>query len=127
MDGYRQNGSDNTKETKPKKSGGLYGKVNMSLKSADRLVSVGILLLVLVSAFAVYRGGFTVRFDTDGGSHIEPQKVYHSERIAVPPEPVREGYVFSGWYTDRACTAAFDPNVDTVTQSMVLYAAWVPQ
>lgn len=108
----------------PKKKGGLYEKVNMSLKSANIMVLCGVAALVLVTVFMVRHNGFTVRFDTDGGSYVENQKVLHSEHIEEPTPPVREGYEFSGWYLDRDCTEEFDPKEDTVTQSMTLYAAW---
>ena len=107
-----------------KKNGGLYSKVNMSLRTANLMVLIGILLLVAVTAFLIKHNGFTVRFDTDGGSYVESQKVLHSETISVPENPVREGYTFDGWYLDRDHTVRFDPSVDTVTQSMTLYAAW---
>ena len=110
-----------------KKSGGLYAKVNMSLKTANIMVLVLALLLVAAMFFVVKHNGFTVRFDTDGGSYVESQKVLHSELITTPDEPVREGYIFDGWYLDRACTVPFDPSVDTVTQSMTLYAGWKQQ
>ncbi len=107
-----------------KKNGGLYSKVNMSLKTANIMVLVLAFLLVAAMFFVVKHNGFTVRFDTDGGSYVESQKVLHSELITTPDEPVREGYTFDGWYLDRACTVPFDPSVDTVTQSMTLYAGW---
>ena len=68
--------------------------------------------------------GFTVEFDTDGGSQIQSVKAYHSELLDVSEQPVKEGYTFTGWYTDRACTDKWDMAHDTVTQSMTLYAGW---
>lgn len=106
------------------KTGGLYAKVNMSLKTANVMVTVFIVLLVAATVFIVSHNGFTVNFDTDGGSHIESVKVMHSQTVELIEDPVKEGYVFTGWYTDRDCTESFDIKTDTITTSMTLYAGW---
>lgn len=106
------------------KTGGLYAKVNMSLKTANIMVTAFIVLLVAATVFIVSHSGFTVNFDTNGGSHIESVKVMHSQTIELKEEPVKEGYIFTGWYTDRDCTESFDIKTDTVTASMTLYAGW---
>lgn len=116
---------NNGKNTdKQGKTGGLYAKVTMSLKTANIMVTVFILLLVAATVFIVSHNGFTVSFDTNGGSHIESVKVMHSETVQLKENPVKEGYVFTGWYTDRDCTDSFDITTDTVTTSMTLYAGW---
>ena len=109
---------------KQKNTGGLYSRVKMSLKTANIMVTVFILLLVAATVFIVSHNGFTVSFDTNGGSHIESVKVMHSETVQLKENPVKEGYVFTGWYTDRDCTDSFDITTDTVTTSMTLYAGW---
>ena len=48
----------------------------------------------------------------------------HSQTLELKEDPVKEGYVFTGWYTDRDCTESFDVKTDTVTGSMTLYAGW---
>ena len=119
-----RNPAENNKPEKNVREGGLYGKVRMSVKAANVLVLVLLAALVGVSVFVIKHNGFTVNFDTDGGSQIESVKAYHSERLNIESEPVKEGYVFTGWYRDRACTALWDETTDTVTQSMTLYAGW---
>ncbi|MDD6469166.1 MAG: InlB B-repeat-containing protein [Bacilli bacterium] len=37
--------------------------------------------------------------------------------------PTREGFVFAGWYTDEACTAAWNKNFGT--ENIDVYAKWV--
>ncbi len=105
------------------RNGGLYAKINMSLKSADIMVASLTALLVAAMIFVISHSGFTVKFDTDGGSHIEPVKAMHSETVDVE-NPVKEGFVFTGWYTDRGCTQKWNPDSDKVTDSMTLYAGW---
>lgn len=105
------------------KKGGLYAKVNMSVKTANIMVAVLAAALIAVSVFVIKHNGFTVKFDTDGGSYIPAVKAMYSEKID-PQEPVKEGFRFTGWYTDRACTQSFDPATDEITGSTVLYAGW---
>jgi uncharacterized repeat protein (TIGR02543 family) len=44
-------------------------------------------------------------------------------KAAQPADPVRERYEFIGWYTDSACTEAFDFNT-VLDEDMFLYAGW---
>ena len=104
------------------KKGGLYAKVNMSVRSANIMVGTLAALLVIVSVFIVKHNGFTVKFDTDGGSYVAPVKVMYSESVS-PADPVKEGYEFTGWYTDRDCTNEWSAE-EEVTGSMMLYAGW---
>lgn len=110
-------------EKTARRKGGLYEKVKMSVKSANIMVAALSALLIAALVFAALHSGFTVKFDTDGGSHVESVRVMHSELISVEP-PVKEGWKFKGWYRDRACTEEWDMSRDTVTDSMTLYAGW---
>lgn len=105
-------------------NGGLYAKVNMSLKTANILVLAGVLLLVFVTLFTLTKRGFTITFDTDGGSFVQSVKAMYSDKITKPEDPVKEGYVFLGWYKDRLLKEKWDFNKDTVESSMTLYAGW---
>lgn len=67
----------------------------------------------------------TVRFMTNGGSEIKSQIVQFGEKIIIPETPVRDGFVFSGWYTDIHLTDEWDFVNDTVQGNMSLYAKWV--
>lgn len=108
----------------PPKKGGLYAKVNMSVRSANILVAVLIVAMIAVTIYILNHNGFTVEFDTNGGSQIESVKVMHSEFVPETADPVKEGWVFTGWYTDPDCTVSFDLETDPVTGSMTLYAGW---
>ena len=46
-------------------------------------------------------GTFAVRFDTDGGSEIEPTTVKHSRKVQPPSDPEKSGHTFTGWYLDE--------------------------
>ena len=55
-----------TSDAKP--NGGLYSKINMSVRTANILVAVVLVLLVGAGVFVIRHNGFTVSFETDGGS-----------------------------------------------------------
>ena len=46
--------------------------------------------------------------------------------VPEPCEPVREGLVFTGWYTDSSCTQRYDMS-SRVTGDMTLYAGWAEE
>lgn len=69
---------------------------------------------------------WTVTFNTNGGNDIEPVLVAKGGLISDLPVPVKEGFIFEGWYTDEALSAKFDKNAP-VTQDLTLYAKWVKE
>lgn len=64
----------------------------------------------------------TVTFNSNGGSDV-PGQIRANAAATKPADPTRSGYVFAGWYTDEACTAAYD-FTQPVTDSVTLYAKW---
>jgi uncharacterized repeat protein (TIGR02543 family) len=46
----------------------------------------------------------------------------------APEIPVRDGYIFGGWYTDNDCTQEWDNVLPTTPEELVeLYARWIEQ
>ncbi len=115
---------NNGNENAYKNSGGLYAKVNMSLKTANIITAAILLVLAGAIWFLASHNGFTVSFDTDGGSRVESVKAFYAETLADPGTPYKEGCTFTGWYTDPGCTQSWDISSDTVCSSMTLYAGW---
>lgn len=64
----------------------------------------------------------TVTFNSNGGSDV-PEQIRANAAATKPADPTRSGYVFAGWYTDEACTVAYD-FTKPVTDSVTLYAKW---
>ena len=52
--------------------------------------------------------------------------VYKGDTLAYPAAPKRDGYVFTGWYTDSECTSRYDFS-GTLTEDLTLYACWKAQ
>ena len=66
---------------------------------------------------------FTVSYNAGGGSLVDSQTVAEGDTATKPQDPVREGYVFTGWYTDSGCTELFDFSTP-ITKNITLYAGW---
>ncbi len=67
---------------------------------------------------------YTVSFDLQGhGEAIEAVKVKEGTAVAEPTAPVADGYFFIGWYTDAACTTAYN-FATPVSADTTIYARW---
>lgn len=62
-----------------------------------------------------------VTFNSNGGSDV-PEQI-RANAAATAPTVSRAGYTLVGWYTDEACTAAYD-FTQPVRDSVTLYAKW---
>ncbi len=67
--------------------------------------------------------GYTLTFQSNGGTQIDPQNVWEGKAAVTPADPEKQGYVFGGWYTDRALTASWDAEAPVV-RNLTLYAKW---
>ena len=67
----------------------------------------------------------TVTFNSDGGSLVLPiGDVEKYSKISKPQNPVRQGYLFEGWYRDEKKTQLWDFDNDRVISNLILYAKW---
>lgn len=69
---------------------------------------------------------FTVTFNSKDGSSVSNATVKENGKVTKPSDPTKEGFVFGGWYTDEACTSAFDFNT-AITGNITLYAKWTEE
>lgn len=65
--------------------------------------------------------GFTVTFETNGGSAVARMKV---KTIAQEPATSREGYEFEGWFDNQGLSGSRITFPYTVTKDATLYAKW---
>lgn len=67
-----------------------------------------------------------VRFESNGGSTVEKQKVQKGSVATEPDDPTKSGYTFYGWYADENFTGKeFDFENTPVSETLTLYAKWV--
>lgn len=95
---------------------------------------------VATCVVSVDAASFKVTFETNGGTEIADIDVPKGDKLTRPADPTKAGGAdeglyqgvvdpnidslpFGGWYTDQACTIAYD--FDTpVTNTLKLYALW---
>lgn len=67
---------------------------------------------------------WTVAFNSNGGSACDTKFVATADgKLVKPADPTRDGYTFGGWFTDEACTQAYDFSTP-VAADLTLYAKW---
>ncbi len=86
------------------------------------------------AAAAASTGVKTVTFvaDNGGGAFADGSIVMRTQTndkgvCSMPESPVRDGYVFGGWYYDNTCTQAVDfsqPLLSDASNYVVLFAKW---
>ena len=103
---------------------GLYRHVKISVKALDWIIGICIAVIVVVFLFEMQSPGFTVTFDSKGGTDVPAQNQMYGQLLDVPEPPTREGYAFTGWYKDSVCFNLWDLEKDTVESDMTLYAGW---
>lgn len=71
-----------------------------------------------------------VRFETNGATAIDKQRIAKGTKATEPTDPTRTGYTFYGWHLDKNCNedgyVGDEFDFDTaVTGNITLYAKWV--
>ncbi len=79
-----------------------------------------------------YNYNYEKEFETFFIDDIDGEKIKN-----IPPNPIREGYIFDGWYKEQECINKWDFNLDIVPlkiynrdneyyyQETILYAKWI--
>ena len=67
---------------------------------------------------------YTVSFVTNTDSVMSDLTVEEGKSARAPEEPVNEGYVFGGWYSDSSLTKKFNFPAK-VSADITLYAKWI--
>lgn len=103
---------------------GLYRHVKISVRALDWIIGICIAVILVVFALEMRDPGFTVTFDSKGGTDVPAQNQMYGQLLEQPEAPTREGYTFTGWYKDSICYIPWDMEKDTVESDMTLYAGW---
>ena len=67
---------------------------------------------------------FTIIFNTNGGSYLEPLEVSSGTKVNLPT-PFREGYTFLGWTLDLNNIDILESEL-TIIENVTLFATWNP-
>ena len=103
---------------------GLYRNVKISVKALDRIIFACIAVIIVVVALELRNPGFTINYDSCGGTDVLSNNQMYGELLEEPEPPTREGYVFTGWYIDSSCYELWDLENDIIESDMTLYAGW---
>ena len=66
----------------------------------------------------------TLSFETNGGSKINPKRIVIGNTANKPEDPIKEGYIFEGWYSDSSFTKSFSFST-LISSNKTIYAKWV--
>ena len=72
---------------------------------------------IVTMVYPVIESGFWVKFDTDGGSHVQSVFCEPGIKLELSQVPTRSGYTFDGWYIG-------EEKVESVSASATVTAHW---
>jgi uncharacterized repeat protein (TIGR02543 family) len=67
---------------------------------------------------------YTITFDTNGGTSINPITQDFNTSLTAPVDPTRTGYTFAGWFSDEALTNAYTFPATMPSSNITIYAKW---
>lgn len=77
-----------------------------------------------MTLYAKWGSEKVVTFKSNNGEADIVQSVASGELVNIPKEPVKEGNIFAGWYTEEALISEY--KFDTpITEDITLYARWI--
>lgn len=85
-----------------------------------KLLIIFIALLLVAVGCTKEEKTYKVTFDTDGGSKIETIEVKEKEKLKLPDNPTKEGFIFKGWMLNNE---SFDKETK-ITKDITLKANW---
>lgn len=67
---------------------------------------------------------FVVVWDTCGGNEIADSEFAYRASVTMPATPIKEGYVFGGWYLEESYQNLFPTDSLMPAEDLHLYARW---
>ena len=130
---FTYNAAGNTVMVKPVTAGSLKEDTDMTItwkKAALAFTSKPIQKVIHI-AWSDPEGERYISFDSVGGSAIAQLTGGAGMALSWPADPVKQGYVFDGWYKDsayhtKAETLTAMPSFSGSSKGMTLYAKWRP-
>lgn len=130
---FTYDAAGNTVMVKPVTAGSLKEDTDMTItwkKAALAFTSKPIQKVIHI-AWSDPEGERYISFDSVGGSAIAQLTGGAGMALSWPADPVKQGYVFDGWYKDsayrtKAETLTAMPSFSDSSKGMTLYAKWQP-
>ncbi|MBQ5934089.1 MAG: InlB B-repeat-containing protein, partial [Lachnospiraceae bacterium] len=127
-----EDGKTGTKPANPAETGWIFGGwyTEAACTSAfdfSTPITADIKLYAKWTEESVTPVSYTVTFDANGhGTAPAAQTVEDGKTGTKPADPAETGWIFGGWYTETACTNAFDFS-NPITADIKLYAKWTEE
>lgn len=64
-----------------------------------------------------------ITFETNGAEPIAPLFIDYGSQLVLPADPIKEFFIFNGWFFDTSFENEFDSSVE-ITEDLTLYANW---
>ena len=130
---FTYDAAGNTVMVKPVTAGSLKEDTDMTItwkKAALAFTSKPIRKVIHI-AWSDPEGERYISFDSVGGSAVAQLTGGADMALSWPADPVKQGYVFDGWYKDsayqtKAETLTAMPSFSDSSKGMTLYAKWRP-
>ena len=130
---FTYDAAGNTVMVKPVTAGSLKEDTDMTItwkKAALAFTSKPIRKVIHI-AWSDPEGERYISFDSVGGSAVAQLTGGAGMALSWPADPVKQGYVFDGWYKDsayytKAETLTAMPSFSGSSKGMTLYAKWQP-
>lgn len=85
---------------------------------------VALILIWIIVALVRKFYKYTVKFYSNGGNKVKNSRARKGEYIEMPANPVRQGYVFAGWFADKELTRRFVASRIVTRHNLKAYAKW---
>ena len=69
--------------------------------------------------------GYMIAFNSNGGSAVNMITLPYGATVKAPADPVRQGYIFDGWYTNDALTQPYTFPATMPNEDTLVYAKWI--
>jgi len=79
-----------------------------------------------IDLYARWEAIRTITFETNGGTQKKAIEIADTEIPFLGSNPIKNSLTFYGWYTDAACTKAYDEE-KPISGDLTLYALWVQE
>jgi len=111
-------------DEKRRESEGVWLTLSGGMDWTPISLAASAVLLIALAIFLTYPT--PIVYDTNGGLPISPVKAKAFSDITLQPTPVKEGYIFDGWFLDKELTKPFNL-VRASRKKIRLYARWIKQ
>jgi len=98
----------------------------MLIKFKNFILIIGVLFLLMS---CIQEANLTISFNSNGGTPIENMTYQEDNVLMLPEHPIRDGYMFDGWYYDQ--NTFIEPFSSMtllekeVLNEVTLYAKWI--